>query len=204
MPAPPLLLDTYPPPALRKGDRATCLYRDADCAVTSWTDAPIPWPRVQVVGQRGGSGLLVDETLLRAIPTESSLALQYWFGVGFRTVWFWRKAFGVTKTGTEGSRRLHAQVVAKGVAGVKAKVWTEAERAVKRTLSKGRKPDRWAGRHWTRAMEARLGTEEDDALAKEWGKTVEGVRVRRTKLGIPSAFDHRRRNPTPRGAAVGA
>ncbi len=29
--APPILLATYAPPALRKGDRVTCLYRDAEC-----------------------------------------------------------------------------------------------------------------------------------------------------------------------------
>jgi hypothetical protein len=51
--------------------------------------------------------LLVDDELLRAIRTESALALKYWFGVGSRAVWNWRKAFGVVKWGTEGSRRLH-------------------------------------------------------------------------------------------------
>ena len=28
----------YKPPALKKGDRAFCLYRDANVVVTSWTD----------------------------------------------------------------------------------------------------------------------------------------------------------------------
>jgi hypothetical protein len=55
------------------------------------------------VSVRGGSGLLVDEELLRAIRSGSSLALQYWFGVGEATVWKWRQAFGVSRHGTEGS-----------------------------------------------------------------------------------------------------
>ena len=59
MPAPELL-GTYKPPALRVGNRTACLYRDAECVVTSWSDAPIPWPRVRTLGHRGGSGLLVD------------------------------------------------------------------------------------------------------------------------------------------------
>ena len=47
-------------------------------------------------------------------------------------------------------------------------------------------------------MDARLGIEEDDVLAKEFGKTTEAVRVRRAKLGIPSAYDHRKREPRPK------
>jgi hypothetical protein len=42
---PRLLAAPYTPPFLRRGDRATCLYRDADVTVTSWTLAPISWPR---------------------------------------------------------------------------------------------------------------------------------------------------------------
>src|SRR5690348_4629655 len=89
------------PPALRRGDRTTCLYRDTEVVITSWTEARISWPRCQAVGVRGGSGLLVDEELLRAIRCESSLALQHWFGVNEATVWRWRRAFGVTRWGTE-------------------------------------------------------------------------------------------------------
>ena len=41
MPARPPLLGTYRAPAVKRGERVTCLYRDTDCRVTSWTDAPI-------------------------------------------------------------------------------------------------------------------------------------------------------------------
>ena|SRR6516165_1896048 len=40
-----LLFGPYHPPALRRGDRATCLVRDYDVVVTSWTDSRISWPR---------------------------------------------------------------------------------------------------------------------------------------------------------------
>ena len=59
-----LLFGPYNPPPLRRGDRATCLFRDCEVAITSWTDAPIPWPRCRAAHhRRGGPGLLVDEEL---------------------------------------------------------------------------------------------------------------------------------------------
>jgi hypothetical protein len=102
-----LLHGPYLPPALQRGDRTTYLFRDAEVTITSWTDAPIPWPRCRAIGRRGRPGLLVTEELIRAIRTESSVAIQHWFGVTATTVWRWRKAFGVTRWGSEGSRRLH-------------------------------------------------------------------------------------------------
>jgi hypothetical protein len=56
-----LLHGPYLAPRLRKGDRAFCIYRDADVVVTSWTDARIPWPRCRALHCRGGSGLLVTD-----------------------------------------------------------------------------------------------------------------------------------------------
>ena len=45
--------------------------------------APLPG---RVEGTRGGgSGLLVDEELARAVSCESALALRYWFRSGART-----------------------------------------------------------------------------------------------------------------------
>jgi hypothetical protein len=94
-----LLHGPYRAPHLKRGDRAVCLFRDADVVITCWSDAPITWPRCQRPGQSGGSGLLVTEELIRAIKSESSLAIQHWFGVCEEVVWRWRKAFGVTQWG---------------------------------------------------------------------------------------------------------
>jgi hypothetical protein len=74
-----LLHGPYQTPALRVGDRATCLYRDCDVIVTSWTDAPISWPKCKRVGAtKGRPTLLVEEELVRAIRTESAIAVGYW------------------------------------------------------------------------------------------------------------------------------
>jgi hypothetical protein len=100
-----LLHGPYRPPRLRRRDRATCLYRDADVVITSWSDGRISWPRCRRLGRRGHPGLLVDEELARAVRTESVLAIAYWWGVNDRVVFAWRKALGVEKL-NEGSARL--------------------------------------------------------------------------------------------------
>ena len=56
-----LLHGPYTPPPLKRGDRAVCLYRDADVIVTGWSDGRISWPRCRRVGERGGYGLLVED-----------------------------------------------------------------------------------------------------------------------------------------------
>src|SRR5262249_35085080 len=74
-----LLSGPYTPPRLKRGDRATCLYRDCTVVVTSWSGGRIPWPRCRALDQRGGcgSGLLVDEELARAVRSESAAAEMY-------------------------------------------------------------------------------------------------------------------------------
>src|SRR5262249_57149456 len=80
-PPPRLLSSPYTPPPVRRGDRATGLFRDADVVVTSWTSAQISWPcccRPDTHG--GGSGLLETEELARAFRSESAAAVGYWRG----------------------------------------------------------------------------------------------------------------------------
>src|SRR6516164_7346816 len=111
----------YHAPAVRRGDRATCLCRDGDVIITGWSDGRIPWPRCRRPGMRGGgSGLLVDEELARAIRLESSLAIQHWWGVDYSVVWRWRKALGVEPL-NEGSARLRKELNRKLGAGLKGK-----------------------------------------------------------------------------------
>ena len=88
-------------------DGNVCLYRDADVVITGWSDGRIPWPRCRGVGVVGGSGLLVDDELARAVRSESALAVRHWWGASSAAVKNWRRALGVAMWGTEGSRRLH-------------------------------------------------------------------------------------------------
>jgi hypothetical protein len=91
-----LLHAPYRLPCVRRGDLATCRFRDCDVVITGWSAARFSWPRCRAVGRRGGSGLLADEELARAVRTESANAIRYWFGVSVDVVWRWRKALGVT------------------------------------------------------------------------------------------------------------
>jgi hypothetical protein len=101
-----LLFGPYQAPALRQGDRATCLYRGCEVIVTSWTAAPIPWPRCCRAEGRGHPSLLVNEELARAIRNESALAVRYWWRVSGKIVWRWRRALAVDRKVCPGSQRL--------------------------------------------------------------------------------------------------
>jgi hypothetical protein len=128
-----LLYAPYHPPRLKKGDRATCLFRDCDVVITSWTDARISWPRGRAVHHRRGQpSLVVTDELLRAIKTESEIAIMHWFGVSISTVWSWRKAFGISQWETEGSRRLHHATSKAGAAAFRDRPFSLEEREQRR------------------------------------------------------------------------
>jgi hypothetical protein len=148
-----LLFGPYTPPPLRKRDRTSCLYRDADVVVTGWSAGRISWPRCRALDSRGhGSGLLVDEELARAVRSESAAALRYWWGITCSTVWLWRKALGVSGwTATEGTRRLMRGVAEKGAAQVRGKPLPPEQ--VERRRRTARELD--FGEHLRRAARAR-------------------------------------------------
>jgi hypothetical protein len=177
----PALIGTYNPPAWKIGERVFCRVRDKWCRVSSFSDAPISWPRGQPLKQRGGVGLVVNATLERAIRTESAEALCHWFVVS-DGVWMWRKAFGIEQFGTLGSEALHAEVRAKGAAGIKAKEWTDEELDARSELSRrlGLKPtERWDNGGWTDEESALLGTDDDDVIGAKIGRSAEAVRGQR-------------------------
>ena len=194
---PPELLGDYPTPLLEIGERVYCKYRRRWCHVTSFTTAPIPWPRCALRGQQGGSGLLVGPALARAIRTESAAAIMCWWGVGAKAVWHWRKAFlkGAGKFQTPGSKAAHRKASRAGAEGVKAKKWTDEELDARAELSKRlglRPPNRWkeAG-EWTWKELDLLGTDTDEALAAKLGRTVNAVRLKRQGHGIAKFRDGR-------------
>jgi len=137
----------------------------------------------------GWLGLLVTHELRRAVESESSTALVYWFGIRQETVWRWRKAFGVGKWDTPRSQRLHGILSRAGASGMKAKIWTAAERRRKSRRAKRLKLVRFmqpcsepnGSRPWTRAEMRMLGRLPDADVAKCTGRTVNAVRQKREK-----------------------
>jgi hypothetical protein len=187
-PTHPPLIGTYTPPAVRKSDRVACLYRDAECVVTGFHDARIPWPRVRACDCHGGSGLWVNDTLLKAIRTESAEALKHWFGVGTKAVWSWRRAFGKTQFGTPGSAAAHAAASEEGAAATRGKPVTPARRKqLREHLAAARKKvrrGRWDETGWTREQLALLGTADDEVIAAKVGRSRDAVRSKRSKWKI--------------------
>jgi hypothetical protein len=195
-----LLFGHYKAPLLKRGDRTTCLYRDCAVVVTSWTDAPIPWPRCRALNSTGGgSGLLVDEELARAVRHESAVAVMHWWAASQRAVWAWRKALGVNRTDNEGTARLILASAEKGAEAVKERGWPDEERERCRQINAemGLAQNLVLGYHgplWTPEDIALLGTVPDEKVARKTGRTVEAVRIMRTRLGIPTFQDRRRRD----------
>jgi hypothetical protein len=171
--------------------------------VTGWSEGRISWPRCRALGVRGGSGLLVDEELARAVRSESAAALRYWWGIACSTVWLWRKALGVEgRAGTAGSQRLIRAAAAKGGRGMRERGVTPRERAQRRRTALDLDLGRYAraaalARAWPAGQLRLLGTAPDDEVAARIGRTPNAVRVMRTRLGIPSACDRRRREKPP-------
>jgi hypothetical protein len=164
--------------------------------ITSWSDGRISWPRCRLLDTHGGgSGLLVDEELARAVRCESSLAIQYWWGVKVVTVWQWRKALGVGRY-NEGSAKLRTDMNVEIGAGQKGKKLPpdQVERRRQTARQLGLRPTgRWKMREWTKEQLRLLGKLPDAELAERFGRTVNAVRVQRTKRGIAKTEDRRRR-----------
>jgi hypothetical protein len=185
-----LLHGPYGAPALGKGDRSFCLFRDCDVVVTSWTDARIPWPRCRPIDQRRSApALLVDDELVRAVRTESAAAIIYWWGVSAFVVWRWRRGFGVTKTNYRGSNRLVRAAASEGAKVIKTREWTEEECEVRR--QNALKNDlaqhlRTAHREdtWTQEEIALLGQLPDAKIARRTRRTPSAVRQKREELDI--------------------
>ena len=151
----------------------------------------------------GGSGLLVDEELARAVMNESEAAVCYWWIASKNSVRLWRRSLGVDRKNNAGTHRLITASAMRGAAAMHERGLTPAEtaergeRARRLNLAQNLRRHRAENPAWSPVDLALLGTMPDDEVARLTGKTHNAVRIRREKLGIPNPTD-RRRNRKPR------
>jgi hypothetical protein len=103
-----LLYGPYVAPRCALGDKLPCEYRGREVTVKRISEAPVQWPCTR--GKSRPSPILCGD-LIRAVRTESEIAVAYHWGVGYPTVWKWRRALNVSRM-TNGSRRLRIEYAA--------------------------------------------------------------------------------------------
>jgi hypothetical protein len=137
----------------------------------------------------GRPTILLDDELARAVRHEVAAAIRYWWCVGVTLVWRWRKALGVGRTDSEGSRRLIQAAAEAGAAAMHDRGLTEEEaderrrRAVELNLGQYLHTG-YHGPRWTAEELALLGTMPDDVVAARIGKTMVAVSLMRRRMGI--------------------
>jgi hypothetical protein len=185
----PVLRGSYTPPDLQRGDQTGCLVRDCTLVVSSWSDAPISWPRgCPAVQSPGSASLIVDEELARAVRHESAAALRYWWGVSNKTVAKWRKALGVNRRNNEGSQVLICAATTKARSAqepVRSTEYRQRQREnLRRRRLQGSAPELAMGKRWTSDEKSLLGTMPDREVASRTGHPLSSVRTMRWRLRI--------------------
>jgi hypothetical protein len=170
---------------------------DATVIITGWTGARIPWPLCQPLDNRmGRPTILLDHELARAVRHEAAAAIMHWWGVRGTLVWRWRKALGVGRADSEGSRRLIQAAAETGAAAMHERGLADEEADERRRraveLDLGRYlHTAYHGPRWTPQEVALLGTMPDEELAARIGKTPVAVRQKREELGIANPTANR-------------
>ena len=128
-PVPELIAGPYRAPRFRYGQTVLCEAR-GQVRIVGLSSGCIPWPLAALPGhQKAGFVLCAD--LTRAVQTESSRAICYWWAVTKKVVAQWRAALGIGSNNV-GTRRLR-QGQALGEQGPVAR---------KKAVAKARDPER--------------------------------------------------------------
>jgi hypothetical protein len=157
--------------------------------VSSWSDAPISWPRGCPPRQSPGSAsFIVDEELARAVRQESAAAIRYWWGVSNVTVSRWRRALGVTRRNNEGSQTLIHAAITKAKAAqepIRSEEYREKQREnIIRRRKQGSAPELAMRNAWSPEEKSLLGTMPDREIAAKTGHSPKSVKTKRQSLRI--------------------
>ena len=74
------------------GDTISCAYRGRDVLIGGITDAPVQWISIRKTGK---PFVILCGDLIRAVQTESEVAVAHNWGVDKETVRKWRRALGI-------------------------------------------------------------------------------------------------------------
>ena len=121
-------------------------------------------------------------------PHGVGAALKRWWGISTRTAWSWRRCFGVSRLGSEGSRILHQEVCENAALSTRGGEIADdvLEQRIKTRKGRGYPPpNRWEKDGWKPHEVALLGTMGDTELANKLARTRSAVRSKRVRLGIP-------------------
>lgn len=182
-----LLFGPYRPPCLKRGDRAFCLYRDDLVVITGWSDAPIPWPLCRRLDPPGGVGLFIDDELARAVSHEAALVVAHWWGVERSAVGRWRKALGIGRMDSEGSRRLILGCVQSALSTHYAGKLPRRKRRPAPVA--GVEPADDLGLLWMPEEVALVGVLSDAEVGRRIGRSRNAVRIKREQLRRPDPTD---------------
>lgn len=193
----------YYPPRTFRGSFMTCELR-GKVRIGGYSDAPIPWPRIW-----HRRSLVICGDLLRALRTESVLAVSYYWGLSKAIVSQYRQQFGVPRMNPGTHRLIHEFVIpasctpealAKQSAAREGRPSTESVRDRERLRRIQRRPksENWRRkmserlrrrfdiigpfRHWTEEELAMIGTMPDREVARRIGRSLSAVRAKKFTL----------------------
>jgi|GEM_PF-317920 len=155
------------------------------------SDGRIPWPR-----KYGFKGLIIFADLLKALKRESVQAVAWHWSVSPRTVARWKQILGlreVTPGTLQTIKRSRAEALRirrnpqlrKGAKPISTRELLRI-RPTDPAEVRGLQERGFFARAWTKPELKLLGTASDKEVARELGRTVMAVRLRRTLLGLPA------------------
>ena len=201
---PPLRFENGPycPPQVQVGQLIKC-ERFGEVKVSSWSDAPIPWPLCRIKGSSGSIILCGD--LARAVQTETAAAVALAWGVDRFTVHKWRRVLNV-KRANEGTRARHRQnrplvisAEANELGITRAHAAPARVQAEKTKRERGHISNR---RAWSEEEVAMLGTMPDKEVAQRLGCCERSVSSERRRRGLAASKGYSRPDRFPLDGAA--
>ena len=172
-----LLHGPYVAPEVRVGQVLECELRGR-LKVRRFSTGPLVWPMGHPGGQDGGRhSYIVCGDLVRAIRSESSQAVQQWWGVSEAVVTRWRAALGV-EINTAGTHRLRVSQSSGGFSPERL------ARLRAHALRRQQQKQLAQPLSWPIEEEALLGMMPDGQAAEKLGRPVSMVQNYRKAKGI--------------------